>query len=324
MFAARVRASLKPLFHGRRSSTLSRNCEIAAISKRIPLDRFNDGIGVGIKLLNRAFHSSPQCYSSEADVVVKTINPAALFASLEDAFVAEAEPFQVEKPELSKKTKGRKTKKHKQAADSISRPKLLTEKPQVSRKTNGERKTDAHASSPARNVTDSCVSFSKPSKSSSPIPDHESIAKNKASSKGSSTSRSRSNHPSLAVVIRIGNLNSITTDSMIHSRCSSIGSLEGLSRVNEDSVDVLFRARNMNEANSLLEKLNDATVDHSQWMAEIVPEAEEACRDQMGTRISSCIEDLEKQLMMRRILVKDYEVLLHSVMHLENQPMARE
>ncbi|CAN7001346.1 unnamed protein product [Brassica rapa subsp. trilocularis] len=83
------------------------------------------------------------------------------------------------------------------------------------------------------------------------------------------------NHPSSVLVIRIGNLNSETTDSEIHSKCLSIGSLEGLARINEDSVEVSFRARSMNEANSILElkMLNEATVDHSQWMAEVVPEA---------------------------------------------------
>jgi len=72
-----------------------------------------------------------------------------------------------------------------------------------------------------------------------------------------------------------------------------------------------------------LSRLNDATVDNSQWTAEIVLEAEEASKNQMGMRITSCLEDLDKQLLMQRILGKDLEVLLHSVMHLENHPMAR-
>lgn len=71
-------------------------------------------------------------------------------------------------------------------------------------------------------------------------------------------------------------------------------------------------------------RLNDATVDQSQWKAEIVPEAEEAAIDQMSVSITSCFEDIEKQVKMRHILVKDLEILLHSVMHLENHPMTRE
>ena len=110
---------------------------------------------------------------------------------------------------------------------------------------------EAHASSPARNITDS---VSKPTESSSPT-DHESKAQEEkeTSSNGSSTSVTPSKHPSSVLVIRIGNLNSETTDSEIHSRCLSIGSFEGLARVSEDSVEVSFRARNMNEANSILE-----------------------------------------------------------------------
>lgn len=73
----------------------------------------------------------------------------------------------------------------------------------------------------------------------------------------------------------------------------------------------------------LFSRLKDATVDNSQWTAEIVPEAEEGSKNQMGMRITSCYEDLDKQLVMQRILGKDLEVLLHSVMHLENHPMAR-
>lgn len=122
-------------------------------------------------------------------------------------------------------------------------------------KTNGKSKTEAHASSPARNVTDSNVS--EPSKSSSSTRDQRSRAQNiirPSSEAKNETSSKGSYHPSSVVVIRIGNLNSKTADSMIHSMCLSIGPLEGLARVNEDTVDVLFRARNLNEADSILEE----------------------------------------------------------------------
>ncbi|KAG7566718.1 hypothetical protein ISN44_As10g032440 [Arabidopsis suecica] len=369
MFAAvRVRASLKTLFHGRHSSSLSRHCEIAAVSKRISQERFSDGMlilnslrlsgnGVGLKLLNRAFHSSPPCNYSESDVGVKTHAPA-LFSHLEDddyfselgsvekevdrnvivkMLTEKPEPVQDENPVISLNTKGKKKKKKKkkqeQASDSISKPKLLTEKPEVSWKVNGKKKTEAHASAPARDATDSNIPFSKPTMSSSQIQDHKSKSQNiispssepgdENSSKGSATSNTPSNHPYSVLVIRIGNLNSKTADSMIHSMCLSICPLEGLARVNEDTVDVLFRVKNRNEADSILEELKDATVDNSQWTVEIVPEAEEGLKNQMGMRITSCYEDLDKQLVMQRILGKDLEVLLHSVMHLENHPMAR-
>ncbi|ANM64930.1 sucrose-phosphatase-like protein [Arabidopsis thaliana] len=237
-----------------------------------------------------------------------------------------------EKPVISLKTKGnkkKKTKKQELASDSISKPKLLTEKPEVSWKVNGKKKTEANASSPAKDATDSKVSFSKPTKSSSQVQDQKSKSQKKISpssepenetiSKGSATSNTLSS----VLVIRIGNLNSKTADSLIHSMCFSIGPLEGLTRVNEDTVDVLFRLKDLKEADSILEELNDATVDNSQWTAEIVLEAEEASKNQMGMRITSCLEDLDKQLLMQRILGKDLEVLLHSVMHLENHPMAR-
>lgn len=71
-------------------------------------------------------------------------------------------------------------------------------------------------------------------------------------------------------------------------------------------------------------RLNEATVDHSQWMAEVVPEADEASKEQMGRRISSSFEDMKTQLMMRHILVRDLEMLVHSVVHLENHPMDHE
>ncbi|AEE80370.1 sucrose-phosphatase-like protein [Arabidopsis thaliana] len=355
MFAAvSVRASLKTLFHGRHSSSYSRYCEIAAISKRISQDRFSDGNrilnslklsgnGVGIKLFNCGFHSSPQCCTSESDVGVKTHAPA-LFSHLEDDYFSELGPVEkevdenvivkmlTEKPVISLKTKGnkkKKTKKQELASDSISKPKLLTEKPEVSWKVNGKKKTEANASSPAKDATDSKVSFSKPTKSSSQVQDQKSKSQKKISpssepenetiSKGSATSNTLSS----VLVIRIGNLNSKTADSLIHSMCFSIGPLEGLTRVNEDTVDVLFRLKDLKEADSILEELNDATVDNSQWTAEIVLEAEEASKNQMGMRITSCLEDLDKQLLMQRILGKDLEVLLHSVMHLENHPMAR-
>ncbi|XP_010512651.1 PREDICTED: uncharacterized protein LOC104788589 isoform X2 [Camelina sativa] len=366
MFAARVRASLKPLFHGRyyNSSSLTRNCEIAKVSKRILQERdgkqilSRTGNGLGIKLFNRSCHSSPQCSdTSESDVVlsgVRTLAPA-LFSHLEDDPFSELgpvakdldrnvivkmltekpEPSQVVKPELVQKTKSKKKKKkkkkHEQASDSVSKPMLLTEKPEVSWKTNGKRKTEAHTSSAARDVTDSNVSFSK---SSSPVQDLNSKSRNiispiseprnETSSKGSATSNTPSNHPSSVVVIRIGNLNSKTADSMIHSMCLSLGPLEGLARVNEDTVDVLYRVKKRNEADSILEELIDTTVDNSQWTAEIVSEAEEASKDEMGQRITSCCKKLEKHLLMQRILGKDLEVLLHSVMHLENHPMARD
>ncbi|KAF8074453.1 hypothetical protein N665_1101s0015 [Sinapis alba] len=338
MFAARVRASLKPLLHGRHSSSLNRNREIVTSSRRVVLDRYSDGYRnltslrlteneVRTKLSHRGiqFHSSSsRCYSSESGVgekdhatLKKDRNQKAVVVEL----LTEKKPetFQVEKPELSQKTKGKK-KKHEQA-DSVSKPKLLTEKPEAYWETNGKSKAETHASS-------------KPTESLSPIPDHEpkaqsiispsSESRNETSSNVSSTSDetpSTSGHSSSVLVIRISNLNSKTTDTKIHSRCFSISSLEGLARVNEDSVNVSFRARNMNEANSILEKLNEATVDHSQWRAEIVPEAEEASRDQMGMRISGSFEDMKKQLMMRQILVKDLEILVNSLVHLENHPI---
>ncbi|XP_022547020.2 uncharacterized protein LOC106451983 isoform X2 [Brassica napus] len=360
MFAARVRASLKPLLGGRHSSSLNRNREIVSISRRVVLDRFNDGdetltglrvnrSGVRTKLFNWGFHSSSiQCYSSESDVGVKAHpNMDDLFSELgsvkKDRNREAVVELLTKKPELSQKTKGKKKKKkkkekHEQASDSVSKPKLLTEKPEASESvskpklltekpeaswTNGKSKMEAHASSSARNVTDS---FSKPTESTSPIPDHESKAQEEkeTSSNGSSTSVTPSKHPSSVLVIRIGNLNSETTDSEIHSRCLSIGSFEGLARVSEDSVEVSFRARNMNEANSILKKLNKATVDHTKWTAEIVPEAKEASKEQMGMRISSSFEDMKTQLMMRQILVRDLEMLVHSVVHLENHPMDQE
>ncbi|WZZ82537.1 hypothetical protein YC2023_103109 [Brassica napus] len=351
MFAARVRASLKPLLHGRHSSSLNRNREIVAISRRVVLDRFNggdrtlsslrsNGNGERIKLFHRGVHcSSTQCYSSESDGVKAHTNMDDLFSELGsvkkdrnreavvELLTKKPETFQVEKPELSQLgafiSKPKLMTEKTEASESVSKPKLLTEKPEASWKTNGKSKMEAHASSPARNVMDS---FSKPTKLSSPIPDHESKAQEEkeTSSNSSPTSDTPPNHLSSVLVIRIGNLNSETTDSEIHSRCLSIGSFEGLARVSEDSVEVLFRARSMNEANSILKKLNEATVDHSQWTAEIVPEADEASKEQMGRRISSSFEDMKTQLMMRQILVRDLEMLVHSVVHLENHPMDQE
>lgn len=131
-------------------------------------------------------------------------------------------------------------------------------------KINGKRKTEAHASSPTRVVTDLNVSFSKPTMSLSPIQDHKSKSQNiispssqprtETSSKGSATSNTPSNHPSSVVVIRIGNLNSKTADSMIHSMCLSVGPIEGLARVNEDTVDVSYRVKTLSEADSILEE----------------------------------------------------------------------
>uniref|UniRef100_A0A1J3FYE9 RRM domain-containing protein n=1 Tax=Noccaea caerulescens TaxID=107243 RepID=A0A1J3FYE9_NOCCA len=357
MFAARVRASLKPLLHGRHSSYLTRNCEIAANSKRLLLERFKygertltslrlSGNGAGIKLFHRSFHSSShsQCCTSESDVEVKP-QTSTLFSSLEDDFSSELgsvekygnqnmvvkllttalEPLEVDKEDLSQKTKGKKKKKKKkkpeQDSDTICKPKLLTEKPSLSWETSGKRKTEAHASSPARNGKGSNAS------SSSPDPGQKSKPQNITSSgfkAKNETSSKASKHPSSLAVIRISNLNSETTDSVIRTMCLKIGPLEGLARVNEDTADVLFRARNLNEADSILKELNEATVDHSQWRAEIVPEAGEASRDEMGMRVSSCFEDLEKQMTMQRILSKDLEVLLHLVTHLESHPMSRD
>ncbi|KAH0865570.1 hypothetical protein HID58_082781 [Brassica napus] len=371
MFAARVRASLKPLLHGRHSSSLNRNREIVAISRRVVLDSFflligsTVEIGLCLACVQMETEKESNFFTGEFTVVPHSAIPRNLMVgvkahtNMDDLFselgsvkkdrnreavvellTKKPETFQVEKPELSQKTKGKKKKKkHEQASDSVSKPKLmtekteasesvskpklLTEKPEASWKTNGKSKMEAHASSPARNVMDS---FSKPTESSSPIPDHESKAQEEkeTSSTGSSISDTPPNHLSSVLVIRIGNLNSETTDSEIHSRCLSIGSFEGLVRVREDSVEVLFRARSMNEANSILKKLNEATVDHSQWTAEVVPEANEASKEQMGRRISSSFEDMKTQLMMRQILVRDLEMLVHSVVHLENHPMDQE
>ncbi|KAJ0246417.1 Sucrose-phosphatase-like protein [Hirschfeldia incana] len=284
MFAARaLRASLKPLLHGRHSFSLNRNREIVSISRRVVLDddRFNSGDGTltslrlsgdgeRTKLFNRGIHSSssPQCdvgvkghttmddLFSELGSVEKDVDHNVVIKLL----TTKPESFQVDKPQLSQKAKGKKKKnkkkktKQEQVSDSVSKLKLFTEKPEAS------WSKETHDPPPARNVTDS---VSKPTESSSsPIPNHESIAqsiispssKAETSSNVSSTSDTPSNHPTSVLVIRISNLNSKTTDSEIHSRCLSIGSLEGLARVNEDSVDVSFRARNMNEANSILKK----------------------------------------------------------------------
>lgn len=43
-----------------------------------------------------------------------------------------------------------------------------------------------------------------------------------------------------ALIIRITNIGSETTDSAIHSMCTSYGSLEGLVRTKEDAVDAFF------------------------------------------------------------------------------------
>ncbi|CAN8280304.1 unnamed protein product [Cochlearia groenlandica] len=336
MFAARFRASLQPLFHGRHISYLNRNCDFASIQRLNLLNRFNDGNRGWIKLLYGSFHCSSPCYTSESDVGVKT-KTAALFSSLNDDVFSELGSVEktdnqnmvpkllttmLEPPQITKAAKKmKKKKKHEQASDSTCKPKLLTEKPEVFWKINGQKKKEAHASSPAVDDTESAVSFSKLSDSLSLTLDHKSKAQNTSSPclkvDNKTDSRGSNNHSSLAV-IRISNLNSETTDSMIHSMCLLIRPIEGLVRVNEHSVDVLFRARNLNEVDYILDELNDTTVDHSKWTAKIVQE--EAYRDQMGLRINSCFEDLEKQMTMRRILAKDLEVLLHSIMHLENHP----
>ncbi|KFK35430.1 hypothetical protein AALP_AA5G283500 [Arabis alpina] len=353
MFTARVRSSLIPLFHGRHSSSLIRNREIGSISKRISHSRFNDGEWTLFRTCNRTFHSSlPKCYSSEFDVGVKALKTA-LFRSLEDDDFSELGSVKkdgdhntvvklltsMREPSQKKKKKKKNKKKHgDEASDSISKLKLLTEKPELSwLKTNGKSKTEAPRNvtdsparnvtdSPARNVTDSNVLFSELSKSLSSTQDHISEAQNiirPSSEAKKETSSKGSNYPASVVVIRIGNLNSKTTDSMIHSMCLSIGPLGGIARANDDTCDVFFRVKTLKEADSVLEELNDACVDQSQWTAEIVPE-EEVSIDQMGKRISSSFKDFEKQLLMRRILAKDLEILLHSVMHLENHPIDQE
>ncbi|XP_010544981.1 PREDICTED: uncharacterized protein LOC104817467 [Tarenaya hassleriana] len=337
MFALRLRASRISLFYGQ-------NGGFPAISKNL-LDRFNArepasissqsasrfvGGGIfrfgsrGIKSLNHPLYTFVQDDISKLDEPKEENTGGAEGLQKESCSHLEDDDWS----ELGCVKK-----------ESFVIPKLLTEKPDQFREAKGKKKGLPCSSSAATKVTNLKGSTSKASKSS-PTTKQKVKAKSnggsrsKSEKKNETTTKNSSSStvveaPSSIVSVRISNLKSETADSKIHSTCTSLGSLEGLARIDQDTVKALFRVRNSKEADRILEKLNETRIDDLQWSAELQQCANptitdvDSSQDQMGLRISSCVENMRRQMWMNTILVEDLGMLLHSLLHLENHPLSR-
>ncbi|GAV86793.1 hypothetical protein CFOL_v3_36005 [Cephalotus follicularis] len=132
------------------------------------------------------------------------------------------------------------------------------------------------------------------------------------------------------VTIRIKNICSVTPDSAIHSMCMSCGPLEGFSRTKDDIVDALFRVKDNSDEQCILKMLNNTTMDDCKWSA--ILELKESTpvvvtdsnrndsRCQLGYQIGSQIDDLKRQLNVKRVQLQDLEYLHHALVHLQLQP----
>uniref|UniRef100_A0A2P2P121 Uncharacterized protein LOC105137957 isoform X11 n=1 Tax=Rhizophora mucronata TaxID=61149 RepID=A0A2P2P121_RHIMU len=130
------------------------------------------------------------------------------------------------------------------------------------------------------------------------------------------------------VTITICNISSKTSDSAIHSMCMSLGPLEGLVRKTEDEADALFSVDEESDADSILTRLNNTTMENCKWSAHLqagestsllMAEDENTPQD-MGIKFMRCLEDLKQQLALAEVYRQDLKYIHSAIMHLQSHP----
>lgn len=130
------------------------------------------------------------------------------------------------------------------------------------------------------------------------------------------------------VTFRISNIGSETADSTIYSMCMLYGTLEGLVRTKKGEVDALFGVKDNSDSQRILEKLNHTITDDCKWTACLHPKdsASEVMSNNndkqcnFEVQISNHLDVLKKEIMIKKVLAEDLQLLHNALVHLEAHP----
>ncbi|XP_058076771.1 uncharacterized protein LOC131225278 isoform X2 [Magnolia sinica] len=137
----------------------------------------------------------------------------------------------------------------------------------------------------------------------------------------------RSRSAPKVVTVRISNISVETAEPTIHSVCKGCGSVEGLLRTKEGAIEVLFSVKDSSVAQTILNKLNDVSINGCRWSAQLLskttPNSITNVADAqhgVGSQIINLIGGFRKQLEMKRIYLEDFEKLHQAVVHIRECP----
>lgn len=136
-----------------------------------------------------------------------------------------------------------------------------------------------------------------------------------------------SNAGSSTDTIRIQGINEHASIHVIHSVCKTLGNLEGLAWVGNDAIDAFFTVASESDSQRILEKLNDTTIGNSHLSASLLSSNSTASKSikeialqERGLQFSTSLDELRRQLDLKKIYLEDLEMLHHEIMHLQCSP----
>lgn len=205
---------------------------------------------------------------------------------------------------------------------ATSLPKLMTEKPEpYNKKANRRRKPSGVLSESCTSLEDDSSKLESVEASKRPV-----LADEVSVNCFDPTIRPLDGKE--ALIIRITNIGSETTDSAIHSMCMSYGSLEGLVRTKEDAVDAFFSLGDNVDIHRIVAKLNDTVMNDHKWSANLhrrdstpaVMSKQSNGNVDVGLHISHQLAELRRQVTMKTVYTEDLEYLHNALVHLETHP----
>ncbi|XP_019163603.1 PREDICTED: uncharacterized protein LOC109159945 [Ipomoea nil] len=136
-----------------------------------------------------------------------------------------------------------------------------------------------------------------------------------------------SNASSSTDTIRIQGIDDHASIHDIHSLCKTLGNLDGLEWVGNDAIDAFFTVASESDSQRILEKLNDTTIGNSHLSASLLSSNSTASKSikeialqERGLQFSTSIDELRRQMDLKRIYLEDLEMLHHGIMHLQCLP----
>ncbi|VFQ73865.1 unnamed protein product [Cuscuta campestris] len=127
--------------------------------------------------------------------------------------------------------------------------------------------------------------------------------------------------------IRINGVDDRVSIHDIHSLCGKVGNFEGLTWVGKDSVDAFFKVGSESDSTGIVRKLNGYSIAGSHLVASILPNNSKASIPEKeidwperGLRFSTTLDELKKQMELKKMYYQDLEMLYHEIMHIQCPP----
>lgn len=127
--------------------------------------------------------------------------------------------------------------------------------------------------------------------------------------------------------IRINGVDDRVSIHDIHSVCEKVGNFEGLTWVGKDSVDAFFKVGSESDSTGIVRKLNGYSISGNHIVASKLPDntkssihGNEIDWPERGLRFNTTLDELKKQMELKRTYYQDLEMLHHGIMHLQCPP----